>query len=286
MAIQDLFAFTKGSPSQRCPSCDEPLSADCINIKEGVALCPGCQNLIRLSEVNFSNRSIEEIVKKPAYGCSLDQTGHGVVITASLRSIGGFIASAGFALIWNSIVSIFLLLTAAGLYSNLIGPLPVWFPAPGLVDGKPQINGGPMGLSEALFLCVFLTPFVIVGIGTAGAALVCLLGKVEVVIEEHDSYVATGVGVMKWKTRFDPHQIGEVKFTTSDCQSDGDSSRSIEITADRAVRFGSSLPPERKKWVWAVLKILSRNASGAHPHLPGFPELSWLRHPSSVAQSH
>ena len=285
MAIQKMFTFTKGNPSQRCPGCDEPLPADCLNIKEGVALCPGCQNLIRLSEVNFSDRSIEEIVKKPARGCSIDETSQGVVITASLRSIGAFIACAAFALIWNSIVSIFLLLTAAGLYSNLIGPLPVWFPAPGLVDGKPQINGGPMGLSETLFLCVFLTPFVIVGIGTACGALVSLIGKVEVVIDEHNSFVATGFGIMKWRTRFDPHQIREVKFTTSDCQSEGDSSRSIEITADRTVKFGSSLPPERKKWMWAALKSLLRNASGGHPHSPGIPELSWLRNTSSSAES-
>ena len=286
MARLTPFTFTKGNPLQRCPSCDEPLPADCINIKEGVALCPGCQNLIRLSEVNFSDRSIEEVVKKPARGCSIAETSQGVVITASLRSIGAFIACAGFVLIWISIVSIFLLLTAAGLYSNLIGPLPVWFPSPGLVNGKPQINGGPMGLSETLFLCVFLTPFVIVGIGTACGALVSLIGKVEVVIDEHNSYVATGFGIMKWRTRFDPHQIREVKFTTSDCHSEGDSSRSIEITADRTVKFGSSLPPERKKWMWAALKSLLRNAAGGHPHLPGIPELSWLRNTSSAAESH
>src|SRR5437868_14236 len=109
---------------QRCPDCDESLAAEAVNIKEGVALCPKCGTLSRLSELNYGDRSMEEILGQPPSGCSITPLGQVVVATASLRSVGGFLVTVAFALFWNGIVSVFVLLAIAGLYTNLIGPLP------------------------------------------------------------------------------------------------------------------------------------------------------------------
>lgn len=65
--------------AQRCPDCDEPLKAEDINIKEGVALCPICSKLSRLSSLNTSSRSIAEFLDKPPAGCLLTSSGHGAV---------------------------------------------------------------------------------------------------------------------------------------------------------------------------------------------------------------
>ena len=169
----------------------------------------------------------------------------------------------------------FVLIAIAGLYANLIGPLPQWFPAPGLKDGKPEMNGGPMNLGMTWFLCIFLIPFVAIGIGMAGAALLNLLGKVEVFIDEFDSYVATGVPFLKWKKRFDPREVMAVEFGARAWQSDGESNRLIEMTADRSVKFGSMLQSDRLEWLRAVLReiFLSSNADS---RLSNVPALLWL----------
>ncbi len=262
---------------QRCPDCDELILAEAINIQEGFALCPVCGRLTRLSELSFRSRSIAETLIQPPAGCSIMPADQGVVVRTSLRSITGFLFPAVFALFWNSIVSIFVLLAIAGLYANLIGPLPVWFPALGVKDGKPEMNGGPMNLGTTLFLCVFLIPFVAIGTGMASVALMSLVGKVEVVIDEFNSYVATGIGLLVWKQRFDPLQVQSITLTTNTWESEGrsNSSRLIELRSDRTVKFGSLLQSDRREWMYAALKelLLKSNASRAATNLP---VLTWI----------
>jgi hypothetical protein len=133
---------------QRCPACDNVLTADTINIKEGVALCPKCGKLSRLSELTYSDRSIQEILSKPPAGCSIIALDHGVIARASLRSVSGFIFPALFALFWNGVISLFVSQAIAGLYANLIGPVPEWFPSPGLKDGMPHRTKGRHAANE------------------------------------------------------------------------------------------------------------------------------------------
>jgi hypothetical protein len=269
------WLFSKGTPLQRCPDCDESLAPDAINVREGVALCPKCGKLSRLSELNCTDRPLEEILSQPPTGCSIVALGRGVVARASFRSLTGFLLPAGLALFWNSIVSIFVLIAIAGLYTNLIGPLPAWFPAPGLKDGKPEMNGEPMGLGMTLFLCVFLIPFVTVGIGMIGVALLNLIGKVEVVIDELDSYVATCAGGFRWIRRFDPYRVRAVSFGTTAWQSEGGPNRLIELSADRTIRFGSLLQADRMEWLRVVLKELLLNPN-ANRHGSILPYLPWI----------
>ena len=195
-----------------------------------------------------------EILARPPAGCSVVSDGQRMTATVSLRSLAGFIFSAGFALFWNGITSVFVLIAIAGLYTNLIGPLPHWFPAPALKDGKPEMNGGPMELGMTLFLCVFLIPFVTIGLGMAAVAIMNLIGKVEVVIDEFDSFVATGFGLFRWKKRFDPREVQAVEFGTKSWQSDGEGNKLIEIRGNRTVKFGSLLQSDRMEWLRAVLR--------------------------------
>ena len=264
-----------GFESQRCADCDEPITSEVINIKEGVALCPKCGKLSRLSELNSSGRSIAEILAQPPAGCSIFSDGKQAIATVSLRSLAGFLVPARCALFWNGITSIFVLLAIAGLYTNLVGPLPNWFPAPGLKDGKPEMNGQPMDLGETLFLCVFLIPFVTIGIGMVGVAIVNLFGKVEVVIDEFDSYVATGFAFFRWKKRFNAREVRAIEFGSTPWQSDSGSNKLIEIRANRFIKFGSMLQSDRTEWLRAVLRqifLLHNDDNRASTH----PRLAWL----------
>jgi hypothetical protein len=275
MDLRNIWQIVKGRQLQRCPDCDESIDSDAINIKEGIALCPKCGMLSRLSDLNYSARSIQEILSQPPDGCSIQPVGLGVIATASLRSIAGFLGAAAFALFWNGIVSVFVLIALAGLYANLIGPLPAWFPAPGLKEGKPEMNGEAMGLGMTLFLCVFLIPFVTVGVGMTVAAIINLVGKVEVVIDELDSWVATGIWVFKWKRRFDPRRVHAISYGTAAWQSDGATNRVIELAADRTIKFGSLLQSDRMEWLKAVLNDLLLRGD-RKPNRSTLPQLTWV----------
>jgi len=262
----------RGKRLQRCPECDESIESAAINIQEGVALCPMCGTLSRLSELNNSDRCVQEILAQPPSGCSIDSLGNVVIVTASTRSIGGFMASVALSLFWNGIVSVFVLIALAGLYTNLVGPLPDWFPASEMNQGKPEMNGKPMELGETLFLCVFLTPFVTIGAIMIAAAMLSLVGKVEVIVKEYESYVATGIAFVRWKRRFDPHQVRSVTYATTTWRSED--GPSIVLAADRTIKFGSLLQSERAVWLRAVLTELLLHGHDDR-HGSSLPQLPW-----------
>lgn len=235
------------SAQNYCPVCGENLPADFINIQEGVALCSACGQLSRLSEVVSHKRPVTEILEKPPKGCSITEWGQDVVIYASCRSMTGFLGALAFSLFWNGIVSVFVLVALAGLYTNLVGPVPAWFPAP-------QMNQ-PMNLGMTLFLCIFLLPFVTVGVVMIGAVVMTLAGKVEVSVGETEGVVRTGVGVLAWRSRFDATAVRRVTMGTSTWQNNQEkSSPVIVIEADRTIKFGSMLTEERREWTQVVLQ--------------------------------
>jgi hypothetical protein len=139
------------------------------------------------------------------------------------------------------------LIAIAGLYANLVGPVPQ----------------------------SFLTPFVMIGIGMTIASIMCLIGRVRVVVDEFDSYVATGLGWFQWKQRFDPRQVSDVEITDSQTESNGQVKQAIKITADRTVQFGSVLSQRRLEWLWAVTReLLVPKKDRFHVQHP--PGLEWL----------
>jgi hypothetical protein len=264
---------------QRCPNCDESLAADSINIAEGVALCPRCGTLSRLSGLIQSSRSIQEILAQPPSGCSVQSDGRSVSVIVSHRSILSFVTCTGIALFWNGIVSVFALFAVAGLYSNLIGPLPDWFPAAGIQDGKPIMNGQPMGIGETLFLCVFLTPFVTVGAALIFGMVFSLLGNTKIVIDEYESWAATGVLFLRWKQRFDPRRTQSVHFGSSLWNTDESQSRAVELVADRTIKIGSGLPDERLEWLRALLisLLLHDERDPRRSEIPNVARPLWIR---------
>lgn len=257
-----LKRFFSQESAQRCPGCDTPISFESINVQEGVAVCTNCRRLYRLSELSWTSKSREEVLAEPPKGCSVEVEGRGLedraqrmVLTASMHSYPGFFGLAGVTLFWNSIVSVFLSLVLAGLWANLIAPLPAGMPIPGGVrQGRPIVNDKPMELGETLFLCLFLVPFVLVGAGFLIATLIALAGRVQVVIDGAGSSVSTGVGWFKWTQRFDAEKVESVRYSNSNF---GDAERTqsaIELYGVNPVKFGGMLPENRREWLCAMLQ--------------------------------
>lgn len=231
-----------------CPACGESIAAEQINIAEGVAFCPACGQLSRLSDVVSTTRPDVELLDQPPPGCRLSAWGQEIHVLATLRSAGALMGAICVALFWNGIVSVFVLIALAGLYVNLVGPLPAWFPAPPM--------DAPMPLGMTLFLCVFLIPFLVVGGSLLGVVLLCAAGKVEVRIGEREAQVRTGIGLLVWRRRFDPTQVRRVDIGATSWETNGRPGQIVVIEAERPVKFGSLLTDPRRQWVRAILRIL------------------------------
>lgn len=231
-----------------CPECGHQLDAESINLSEGVALCPGCGQLSRLSDVVSGKRPSVDVLGRTPKGCSVTEAGQTIVLHATLRSIAGFFGALFISLFWNGIVSVFVLLALAGLYTNLVGPMPAWFPAPQ--------NDAPMTLGMTLFLCLFLVPFVTVGSIMIGAVFMNAIGRVEVRIDEDRASVNTGIGWLMWRRRFDPNQVRSVGEGLTAWETNDRRSPLIIIEADRTIKFGSLLENSRREWMQAMLHEL------------------------------
>ena len=256
-----------------CPACGRPIAAEDINIKEGVGLCRACGTLSRLSEIADQPLADATSLAKPPKGCWYEQQmGGGGAVYASLRSPGTAIGTLAVCLFWNGIVSVFVLVALSGLYTHFFGRLPPWFPAPGAGGSKSSSGGGnsgsEMSLGMTLFLCLFLTPFVIIGIGMFLAFLMSLLGRVEVVVSMGSGCVRTGFGPFNWTRRFDASKVKRVKAGQTSYAQNGRYKQLIQIESeDRTVSFGSTLRDQRREWMLGVLHLLlvANNKKGTRP---------------------
>lgn len=235
--------------TNNCPECGEILPLESINVQEGVALCRECGQLSRLSRVAEHRRPIADVLAVKPSGCAIEDGIDRIKLKATLRSVPGAIGALAISLFWNGIVSVFLLIAVSGLYANLIGPVPNWFPAP-------QMDGKPMTLGMTLFLCAFLTPFLLIGSCMIGAFFIYLFGSVKVVITNDTGVVVTGVGPIAWPSRFDPRSVTHVSIGPTTPQNQEAASDCIIIEADRTVKFGSKLEQNRQEWLEAVLRVI------------------------------
>ncbi|MCY2982575.1 MAG: hypothetical protein NTY15_02955 [Planctomycetota bacterium] len=125
-----------------------------------------------------------------------------------------------------------------------------------------------------LYLCLFMIPFVTIGIGMASLAIMNLIGKVEVAIDELEANIATGFGIFVWRRRFDPREVRSVNFGETAWRSNGGANAIIELVCDRTIKFGSMLQADRMEWLRVVLKeLLLHNETNRSSSLP---HLNWL----------
>jgi hypothetical protein len=174
------------------------------------------------------------------------------VVGASHRSVGGAIGALLFGLFWNGIVSVFVLIAIAGTIANLGLKIPHWFPAP-------NMNGSPMGVGMTIFLWIFLTPFIAIGMAMIGAFLTCIAGRTEVRVQAGQGLITTGIGRFGWRRRFETSNIKAVTLEDQQWRdSDGDRRRKSYILLStqngKDIKLGSMLPAPKQRFVAAALK--------------------------------
>ncbi len=127
----------------------------------------------------------------------------GLRVGTSLASSGGFLVGVFLSVFWNGITSFFVIAGVAGVWLNLFGWLPAWCPVP-------RSSGQPMGLGLSLFMCVFMVPFVAIGLAFAWGTLLSLAGREEVRLRGAQSEIWTGIGPLGLAKRFDAGAVTAV----------------------------------------------------------------------------
>lgn len=278
---QCIVLYTVCMVKPHCPACHQNLAPSDINMREGVALCSSCGALTRVGDLGGLDDASEQLGDLPEKfkewfglstdtgdwtntvndlwravpsGCSVKGSRDDIRIAATTRAYGSAAAMLFFAVFWNSIVSIFLAAALSGVWSYFFGKLPAWFPS----QGSNQKSMMPIGM--ALFVLVFMIPFVSIGVMLIVGILMSLFGSVKMRIRHEQASVSSGIGPICWSRRFEVNNVtnvclGEKPVKTKN-NSSKNSSRSVHIQAHKLIRVGSSLSENRMKWFGSVATLL------------------------------
>ena len=239
-----------------CFRCGKVIPSEDINVANDVAYCRACNLSYQLSALTQGTEMAGDVdLNHPPAGAWYTSEGMGPVIGATHRSLGAALGALAISLFWNGIVSVFVLVALAGTLRNLGITLPHWFPAP-------NMNGAPMGVGMTIFLWIFLTPFIVIGLIMIGAFLSSLGGRTEVRVNNAEGVVFTGIGALGYRRRFDASAVNDVRLDDRQWRnSNGNLQQKtcivIETREGKQVKLGSMLTPERRKFVaGAVRKVL------------------------------
>ena len=241
-------------PVPTCTQCRRVIPAAEINVGKDVAYCRECNVSYRLSDLTGGGLEGGPVdLNHPPAGAWYHADGSGTVMGATNRSWGMALGSLVFAVFWNGILSIFLAVAVAGTLKNLHLSVPAWFPAP-------VMNDSPMSGGMTLFLWLFLTPFILVGLFMIGVCLSSWFGHTEVRLDHQRGVVFTGVGGWGWKRSFDASAVTDVRsFQKHNSEGADTFGILIETRAGKQVKLATLLTNERRQFVLrAARQVLLR----------------------------
>jgi hypothetical protein len=238
-----------------CPRCHQVITAADINVAADVAFCRHCNLASKLSPMVHAHRALDvgPFDADAAPHGAWAQMGPGeAILGASHRSPASAAGLLAISIFWNGIVSVFVLVALASSLTLAGIPIPDWFPAP-------TMNEKPMGLGITLFLWIFLTPFILVGLGMLLGFVNALCGRTILRLSHGHATVFSGIGPIGWTQRFQPGEVREVRLEDRQWRdSDGDARRRSQgvfvLESGREVAFGGSLPAARLRYLVAGAK--------------------------------
>ncbi|MBX3363777.1 MAG: hypothetical protein KF866_03335 [Phycisphaeraceae bacterium] len=246
-----------------CPTCKAMIAPEHVNVAADVMFCPACNRASKFSALVEDDPFAHVDLTNPPRGAWRFDDGVEMVIGASHRTVGGALVMLFMACFWNGIVSVFVLLCASAWWKLLGGgAAPGWMPTP-------IMNGSPMGWGMTIFLTLFLTPFVLIGLVLIVGFVHTLFGRSEVRVRGPEGTLFIGIGNIGRRKHFNAGAVRNVTIRTEEHRtSKGGRYSKTLIVLDAAggepITFGSSLRPDRRTFVGGSLReILVHPSQGA-----------------------
>jgi len=248
--LEQLLSSLSVTPT--CPRCKRVIPSEDINVANDIAFCRNCDLSHRLAALAAGSVVDENVdLSRPPAGAWFQRQGEGLVVGATHRSLGQAFGLLFIALFWNGIVSVFVSLAIASTLQHLGVSLPGWFSAH-------FSKSAPVPLGLTVFLWLFLTPFIGVGLGLVFSFFSCLAGRTEIRLQGGDGVILSGVGPVSFRKRFATSSVRDVRIEDQ-CWRDrnGTSRRNPQIiieTEQKPIKFGSMLTQERRRFLAGAVK--------------------------------
>jgi hypothetical protein len=245
-------SVTAFSAAPICPSCKGVIPGEDINVASDVAYCRKCNLSHSLSALTYGTAVDESVdLSRPPAGAWFRREGSSVVAGATNRSLGNAFGLLFFMLFWNGIVSVFVAAATASTLRHLGVSLPGWVPAS-------MAKQGAMPVPLNIFLWLFLTPFIAIGVFLIMSFFNCLAGRTEVLLQQGQGVLFTGVGPVGFRKRFAASEVSGVRIEDRQWHNNqggsGRTSRIVIDTKSGPLNFGSMLTYERRWFLAGALK--------------------------------
>jgi hypothetical protein len=196
----------------------------------------------------------ESALANPPPGCAFRRTAAGFEVEASTRGWQA-VMLIPFALAWNA----FLVNFFGGFLGGLLSA--VGEAQQGAEEAAPADDGGEgMAIGFVIFICLFMVPFVVVGLGMIGAALMSLLGTVRVSVDRGQGRVFAGIGRLGRSRKFDWEAVRKLVPIRPPGQPMPPIGipglGAFRIDADRKVKVGRMLTQERGQFMVGALRAM------------------------------
>lgn len=111
-----------------------------------------------------------------------------------------------------------------------------------------------------LVLSLFGLPFLAGSILFWGITLMAIAGKTEVTLSKYDGSVFTGIGKMGITKKFDWQEVTGISMKSTRGRN-GRAVKTICVTAQKDIKFGSALKKERKYYLYLAIKSVYEKIS-------------------------
>ena len=251
-----------------CPRCNQVVANADVNVANDIAFCRTCNVAHKLSDLVHGLALSDVDLAHPPQGAWHSQMGMGTVIGATHRSIGMAIGALAISLFWNGITSVFVSLALSSTLKHIGVGTPDWFP-------DPKMNGGPMSVGMTIFLWLFLTPFILIGLAMIGAFLSSLGGRTEIRIGPTEGVIFNGIGSFGRRKRFNTETVRDVRIQNEEWRGrhgrrNQKKSILIETQDGKQHKFGSMLREDRMNFVASALRQTLLSPQGAPSNQPTF----------------
>lgn len=215
----------------KCPNCESLVEVQQYQAHTDLRRCQHCNHIFKDSGALDSNSQIkseddfiEFDLNAPPKGTWFRYELNSLIVGASTRSVAAFFL-VPFMIIWSGG-------SLGGIYGT-------------------QIYNNEFDLMLSLFGLPFLAGSILFW----GVAIMAIAGKTELTLGKYNGTIFNGVGKIGFKKKFNWQDINGVSMIYSKGRN-GRNVKTICLTAQKDIKFGSTLKEERKYYLYRAIKSI------------------------------